>query len=192
MKPAVFIDRDGTVNEEMGYINHIDRFRIFPWTAEAIGKLNRAGIPAILITNQSGVARGYFPESLVDEIHQKLLEELARHNAWLDGIYYCPHHPEAGCKCRKPSPGMLNQAASDLDLDPASSFTIGDRYQDLRMGFPLGIKGILVMTGYGKGECLYQSDGWPRQPDHLAENLLAGVDWILSHIPGVGSHEIRQ
>lgn len=186
MRPAVFLDRDGTVNEEVGYINHIDRFRVFPWAGLSIQKLNAAGIPSILITNQSGVARGYFPEALVQEIHGKLQTELGRHNARLDAIYYCPHHPDGKleayrrhCECRKPSPGMLCTAARDHDVDLAASFVISDRYQDLAMAFKAGARGVLVLSGYGKGEHLYFADTWPRQPDYVATDLLEAVDWIL-------------
>lgn len=187
MKGAVFLDRDGTLNEEVGYINHIDRLRIFPWAAPAVGRLNRAGIPSILVTNQSGVARGYFPETLVREIHDRLRLEFARSDARLNALYFCPHHPEGKlpafrktCDCRKPSPGMLHQAARDLNLDLGASYIISDRFQDVSMGFGFGMRGILVLTGYGKGELLYHRDNWPRQPDHVAADVLEAVDWILA------------
>jgi D-glycero-D-manno-heptose 1,7-bisphosphate phosphatase len=186
MKAAVFLDRDGTVNEEVGYVNHIDRFRIFPWTAPAIRKLNQAGLPSVLVTNQSGVARGYFPETLVQEIHTRLQDELARFTARLDAIYYCPHHPDGKvtayrktCDCRKPAPGMLHRASQDLGLDLGASFMVSDRYQDVAMGFQAGARGILLLSGYGKGEYEYQKDSWPRQPDFVATDLLEGVEWIL-------------
>lgn len=189
MKRAVFLDRDGTVNEEVGYVNHIERFRVFPWVAPAVRKLNQAGIAAVLTTNQSGVARGYFPESLVREMHERLQSELAKFDARLDAIYYCPHHPEGqveayrrACECRKPSPGMLHRAAADLGLDLTASFIVSDRYQDLSMAFKLGAGGVLLLSGYGKGEYLYFKDTWPKPPDHVATNLLEGVDWILEQI----------
>ncbi len=192
MKAAVFLDRDGTVNEEVGYVNHIDRFRIFPWTAPAIRKLNQAGLPSVLVTNQSGVARGYFPEALVQEIHTRLQDELARFTARLDAIYYCPHHPDGKltayrktCDCRKPAPGMLHRAAQDLGLDLGASFIVSDRYQDVAMGFQAGARGVLLLSGYGKGEYEYHRDSWPRQPDFVATDLLEGVEWILE----VMSHE---
>ncbi len=191
MKPAVFLDSDGTLNEEVGYVNHIDRFRLFPWTAPAIRKLNEAGIPAIVITNQSGVARGYFPESLVHEIHDRLQAELRLSGAHLGGIYFCPHHPEGkilayrqACDCRKPSPGMLHRAADALGLDLAASFVVSDRYQDVSMAARVGASGVLLLTGYGKGEWLYHKDTWPAQPAYVAADLLEAVDWILSRIPG--------
>jgi D-glycero-D-manno-heptose 1,7-bisphosphate phosphatase len=186
MKGAVFLDRDGTVSDEAGYINHIERFWVYPWTPPAVRKLNDAGVPVFLITNQSGVARGYFPEELVREVHRKLLDSLARSGAYLDGIYYCPHHPEGRmaayrmlCDCRKPAPGMLLRAARDHDIDLSLSFVIGDRYVDVETGFRAGARGVLVLSGYGRGEYLYQSDLWPRRPDHIAEDLTAAVDWVL-------------
>jgi D-glycero-D-manno-heptose 1,7-bisphosphate phosphatase len=189
MRPAVFLDRDGTINEEMGYLNHIDRFRIFPCAPTAIRKLNEAKLPSILTTNQGGVARGYFPESLVHEIHARLQEELASCQARLDAIYYCPHHPEGKveayrqkCECRKPTPGMLHRAARELNIDLSSSFMVSDRYQDLSMAFKVGARGVLVMTGYGRGEHLYLRGTWHRQPDYVAADLLEGIDWILGQI----------
>ena len=186
MKGAVFLDRDGTVSEEVGYVNHIDRFKVYPWTADAIRKLNHTGTPVFLMTNQSGVARGYFPEELVKQVHRILCEALARSGAFLDGIYNCPHHPEGRraayrmfCDCRKPAPGMLLRASRDHEIDLSLSFVIGDRYPDLETGFRAGARGILVLSGYGKGEYLYQREQWPRPPDHVAENLLAAVDWVL-------------
>ncbi len=194
MKAAVFVDRDGTLNEEVGYVNHIDRFRLFPWAAPAVRKLNEAALPVVVVTNQSGVARGYFPESLVLEIHHRLQAELNLAGAHLDGIYYCPHHPEGkvrafrqSCACRKPHPGMLHRAAASLSLDLAASFVVSDRYQDILMGARVGARGVLLLTGYGKGEVLYHKDLWPAQPDYIAVDLLAAVDWILEQPARSGS-----
>ncbi len=186
MKGAVFLDRDGTVSEEVGYINHIDRFEVYPWTADAVRKLNDAGTPVFLVTNQSGVARGYFPEDLVNEVHRRLNETLALAGAHLDGVYYCPHHPEGRkaayrmfCDCRKPAPGMLLRASRDHGIDLTRSCMIGDRYLDLETGFRVGARGVLVLSGYGKGEYEYLRDQWPRPPDHVARNLADAVDYVL-------------
>ncbi len=193
MRAAVFLDRDGTVSEEVGYVNHIDRFRVFPWTGKAVRKLNQAGLAAVLVTNQSGVARGYFPEALVTEIHARLRAELALSDAWLDAIYYCPHHPEGqvaeyrrACDCRKPAPGMILRAAADLHVDLKASFVISDRYQDLAMGFQAGARGVLLLTGYGKGEYHYHRHAWARPPAFVAADLLEASDWILAQ-PGARS-----
>jgi D-glycero-D-manno-heptose 1,7-bisphosphate phosphatase len=181
LRPAVFLDRDGTIGEEMGYVNHIDRFQIFPFAAEAIRRLNQEEIPVIVVTNQSGIARNIFPESLVHEVHKKMVSELAAGGAWIDGIYYCPHKSEDLCDCRKPNPGMLERAAREHALDLAASWVVGDRYGDLEMGFAARARGILVMTGYGRGEYEFHRAAWPRQPDVLAENLSDAVRCILQN-----------
>jgi D-glycero-D-manno-heptose 1,7-bisphosphate phosphatase len=181
LRRAVFLDRDGTIGEELGYVNHIDRFQIFPYAAEAIRQLNRANIPVIVVTNQSGIARNIFPESLVHEVHKKMVAELAAGGAWIDAIYFCPHKSEDACECRKPNPGLLERAAREHALDLSGSWIVGDRYADLEMGHAAGTRGILVMTGYGRGEYELHRDTWPRQPDILAENLKDAVLKILKN-----------
>jgi D-glycero-D-manno-heptose 1,7-bisphosphate phosphatase len=178
---AVFLDRDGTIGEELGYVNHIDRFQIFPYAAEAIRELNQAKIPVIVVTNQSGIARNIFPESLVHEVHKKMVAELAAGGARVDAIYFCPHKSEDACECRKPNPGLLDRAAREHALDLAGSWIVGDRYADLEMGHAVGARGILVMTGYGRGEYELHRATWPRQPDALAENLRDAVRRILQN-----------
>jgi D-glycero-D-manno-heptose 1,7-bisphosphate phosphatase len=181
LKGAVFLDRDGTIGEEMGYVNHIGRFAVFPFAAEAIRRLNLAKIPVIVVTNQSGIARKIFPESLVHEVHKKMVAELAAGGAWIDGVYFCPHKSEDTCECRKPLPGLLHRAAREHDLDLAASWVVGDRYADLEMGYAAGGRGILVMTGYGRGEYEFHHGAWPRQPDGLADNLRDAVAHILQN-----------
>jgi len=178
-KGAVFLDRDGTICEEMGYVNHLDRLRIFPYAAEAIRRLNDAGVPVIVITNQSGVARGIFPERLVHEVHEKMTGELAAAGARIDAIYFCPHKSDDACGCRKPHPGLLERAAHEHALDLGASWVVGDRYADIEMGHTAGSRGMLVMTGYGRGEFELHHLSWPRQPDLIAENLEEAVRLIL-------------
>ena len=134
LRRAVFLDRDGTISEEMGYVNHIDRFQIFPFAAEAIRQLNQADIPVIVVTNQSGISRKIFPESLVHEVHKKMVAELAKGGAWIDAIYFCPHKTEDSCECRKPNPGLIERAAREHGLDLAASWIVGDRYGGPRNG----------------------------------------------------------
>lgn len=179
LRPAVFLDRDGTISEEMGYVNHVDRLQIFPYAAEAIRCLNQAEIPVIVVTNQSGVARNIFPESLVHEVHKKMVAELAAAGAWIDAIYFCPHKSEDICECRKPNPGMLERAAREHGLDLAGSWVVGDRYADLEMAYAAGSRGILVMTGYGRGEYELHRSTWPKPPDLVTENLKDAVRHIL-------------
>ncbi len=180
--PAVFLDRDGTINEEMGYVNHLSRFKLLPGVAEAIRRLSGAGLRVVVITNQSGAARGYFPASLVAEIHEYLKKLLAEGGACLDGLYACLHHPDAGCACRKPKTALLEQAARELDLDLARSYLVGDRYIDIRSAANAGVKGILVLTGYGRGEYEYLRGGQTVQPAHVAENLLDAAEWIVEDL----------
>jgi D-glycero-D-manno-heptose 1,7-bisphosphate phosphatase len=179
LRPAVFLDRDGTISEEVGYLNHASRFRMFPFTAAAIRRLNDAGLPAIVVTNQSGVGRGYFPESLVHEVHGQMKKELASQGARLDAIYYCAHGSEQTCDCRKPSIGMLERAAREHLVDLKRSFVVGDRHSDILLAENAGARGILVRTGYGEGEVTWHVPDWPRQPDFIAATLTAAVDWIL-------------
>jgi D-glycero-D-manno-heptose 1,7-bisphosphate phosphatase len=181
LRRAVFLDRDGTIAEELGYVNHVDRFQIFPYAAAAIRQLNEADIAVVVVTNQSGIARNIFPESLVHEVHKKMVAELAASGAWIDGIYFCPHKSEETCDCRKPKPGMLEQAAREHGLDLPASWVVGDRYGDLEMAHAAGARGILVMTGYGRGEYELHSPSWSRQPDVVVENLRDAVRHILQN-----------
>ena len=185
-RPAVFLDRDGTINEQMGYVNHLSRFQLRPGVARAIRGLNEAGLPVVVVTNQSGLARGYFPESLLEAVHAELHRLLAREGAHLDGLYICPHHPEAreerfrlDCDCRKPRPGLLERAAAELGLDLGRSYMVGDRWSDLRCGAAVGATTVLVLTGYGRGDAAYVGPGQTVQPDHVAEDLEAAARWIL-------------
>ena len=177
--PAVFLDRDGTINEEMGYINHVSRFRLLPQAGQAIRRLNEAGFKVVIVTNQSGAARGYFPASLVAEVHEHLKTLLAAAGAHLDGIYACLHAPESNCACRKPKPTLIQQAARDLDLDLSRSYAVGDRYRDLETAANAGVKGILVLTGYGQGEQEYLGAAQKVQPIQVAPDLGEAVEWIL-------------
>lgn len=186
-RPAVFIDRDGTLTEELGYVNHPRRVRLLPRSAEAIRRLNHAGIPAVVVTNQAGVARGYFSEDVLHAVNAAVIALLKEAGAHLDGVYVCPHHPSVGeppfrfdCECRKPKPGLLHRAAADLSLDLARSTMIGDKPSDLGAGRAVGARSILVLTGYGLGEWEYRRAGFSVEPDHVAEDLLDAVEWVLA------------
>ena len=179
---AVFLDRDGTICEEMGYLNHISRFQMYPFAAAAVRRLNQAGVAVVAVTNQSGVARGVFPESLVHRVHEKLTAELAAAGARVDGIYFCPHRSEDACGCRKPHPGMLERAARELSLELAGCYIVGDRYADIEMAQAVRGRGILVLTGYGRGEYELHRSEWPAQPYGVAENLDVAVDLILEEL----------
>ena len=181
-RPAVFLDRDGTVSEEVGYLNHASRFRLLNGAAEAIRRLNEASLPVIVVTNQSGVGRGYFPEQLVRDVHDRMKAELQEAGARLDGVYYCPHVAADGCDCRKPKTGMLEQAARELELDLEKSFVVGDRHGDVELAHCAGARSVLVRTGYGAGELAWHAKNWPRQPEFVAADLPEAVDWILKEV----------
>jgi D-glycero-D-manno-heptose 1,7-bisphosphate phosphatase len=186
MRPAVFIDRDGTVNEQRGYINHISRFVLLPGTAEAISLLNEHNRLVLITSNQSGVARGYFPIDLVHETHEQMKRGLAKDNAHVDGIYFCPHHPEGAvleykraCRCRKPDTGLIDMARAEFDIDMGRSYVIGDRWLDIEFAHNAHIPGILVLTGYGMGEWEYVGPSRGIMPAYVAANLLEAVRWLL-------------
>lgn len=187
MKRAVFIDRDGTLSEEVGYINHPSRFRLFPYSGDAIRRLNENGWLAIVTTNQAGVARGYFSEEMIAKVHDGMTKDLEDDGARLDAIYYCAHHPSVGeppyrldCDCRKPRPGLITRAARDLDVDLNASWMVGDRYSDVELARNAGVKSAFVLSGYGRGEWEHQRSRWVHQPDLIAENLLEAVRRIVA------------
>ena len=186
---AVFLDRDGTINEEVGYLDSLDKLKIIPAAYEAIRLINLSGMKAIVVTNQSGVARGIFNEELVRQTHESIQAVLLQKKASIDKFYYCPHHPTEGtgiylqnCNCRKPLPGMLLQAAHDLDIELGSSYMIGDTDRDMEAAKKIGVKGILVKTGYGR-EVLQNVDPDAttagNNPDFVAEDILEAVKWIM-------------
>jgi len=179
MHKAIFMDRDGTVSEEMGYVSDAKMYRPFPWTGSAISRINESGMKAILVTNQSGIGRGYFSEGTLGEVHGVLKAELDKWNAHLDAIYYCPHTPDAGCDCRKPKAGMLLRARQEMNIDLESSYVIGDRYLDIAMGHAVGARTILVLTGDGAAE-LGNRKGEAVQPHYVAENLMSAVHAIVN------------
>ena len=186
-RPAVFIDRDGTISDEVGYVNHPSRFRLFPYAAEAIRMLNDNGWLAIVITNQAGVARGYFSEDVIVSVHEQLKRDLEGASAQLDAIYYCAHHPSVGeppyrtdCDCRKPKTGLIDQAAREFEIDLAASWMAGDRYSDVELARNAGLNSAFVLSGYGRGEWEYQRHAWKHQPDLVCEDLLDAVKKILS------------
>jgi D-glycero-D-manno-heptose 1,7-bisphosphate phosphatase len=180
LERAIFMDRDGTLLDEIGYMYHSGLYRALPWTTGAVRRINESGMRAVLITNQSGIGRGYFPESTVHEVHRILHRDLAEEGAHLDAIYFCPHRPDENCGCRKPRPGMLLQASLEMKIDLSRSFMIGDRYSDIKAGAAAGAKSILVCTGDGRKEIEQYGSISDIQPDYIAENLLHAVEAILS------------
>jgi len=180
------MDRDGTLTEEVGYVNRPRRLRIQPRSGEAVRRLNGAGIAAVVVTNQAGIARGYFSEEVLAAVNAALVSQLKDEEAHLDGIYVCSHHPTEGdppcrmvCDCRKPKPGLLLRAASELGLDLSRSTLVGDKLSDLVAARAVGAQAVLMLTGYGLGEWEYRRDAFPVPPDHVAEDLLDAVDWVI-------------
>ena len=197
--PAAFLDRDGTIIEDCGYLGDPDGIRLLPGAVEGLRALRRAGYRLILVTNQAGVARGLLTEDEVRGVNERLNALLTEAGVPLDGMYYCPHHPDHGppqyrmdCGCRKPRPGMVRQAVHDLALDPVRSAAIGDHVSDasLALAFP-GMRGILVLTGHGSEEWRKIQGGALPRPEHVAPDLGEAVTWFLTQADkrdGVASH----
>jgi D-glycero-D-manno-heptose 1,7-bisphosphate phosphatase len=184
--PAVFLDRDGTITEEVVHLCRIDQLRLLPGAAEAVALLKREGFKVVVVTNQSAVARGYLTEEALHRIHGVMESMLFTHGALLDAIYYCPHHPTEGawpyckrCGCRKPEPGMLRQAAGELKIDLGRSFAVGDKVSDLEAGHLAGCRTVLVRTGYGRdADASFRRHHF--QPNHVAESVLDASRWIVN------------
>lgn len=169
---AAFIDRDGTIAKDVPYCRRPEDFELLPTVPEAINLLNQNGFKVVVVTNQSGIARGYFTEETLAQIHNKMEHELARNGAQVDAIYYCPHHPEDGCDCRKPKTALFQQAVQELGINLNHSFVIGDMQMDIDAGKALGCKTILVATN-PQGESDISTP-----PDYVANSLLEAAQWI--------------
>lgn len=183
---AVFLDRDGTISFEVGYIDNVNDFKLIPGVTKALYELQELGFKLIVISNQSGVARGYFPESRVSEINNKMNGLMKEAGIEFDGIYYCPHLESGSvkdyavnCSCRKPKPGMILKAENEHSIDLNSSFMIGDSIVDVQCGKNAGLKTIFVRTGHGtKNEAGLENFSLAERPDHIADDLSAAVEFI--------------
>jgi D-glycero-D-manno-heptose 1,7-bisphosphate phosphatase len=180
----VFLDRDGTLIEERGYVDRLDLLETFPWTADAVRLLNRAGFATVVVTNQAAIGRGLIDEPFLADVHRTLDERLAAGEARIDRYYFCPHHPDAVrpeyrqvCRCRKPGPGLIEQAVREMALDPSRSFMVGDRWIDVRAGRDAGVRPLLVRTGHGAHEA--RSAPEDVSADAILNNLMEAVGWIL-------------
>jgi D-glycero-D-manno-heptose 1,7-bisphosphate phosphatase len=195
MPPAVFLDRDGTMVHDVGYLNRLDDLRWFPFAIDAVRVLNRAGFLVIVTTNQGGVGLGFLPESFVAETHEAMRQFAEAAGARIDAWFHCPHHPRAEvaalrvmCDCRKPGPGLVRQAQQQFEIDLARSFVVGDKLSDLGLARAVGARGVLVRTGYGEGVA-QRFGGAPPDAAYVAPDLMAAASWILdhSHRPGGGA-----
>ena len=182
---AVFLDRDGTLIEDVAYLSRPAQVALYPWTVAAVRSLNRAGFRVVLVTNQSGVARGFFDELAVADVHRHIAGVLEAGGAFLDAYYYCPHHPDGRivqyaqtCECRKPAQGLVTRAVAELGIDPRQSFVVGDRWRDVALGRGVGARSVLVRTGAGaREESQPQAD---LSADVVVDNLIEAVGWILT------------
>lgn len=180
---TVFLDRDGTINmDREGYLSDPGGLELIDGAARAIRRLNDEGLYVVVVTNQSGVARGYFTEGDLERVNTALVELLAAEGATIDALYYCPHHPDQGCDCRKPAPGLVELARRDFPAEPGCSYVVGDKASDVALARNSGAKAILVLTGDGPGEYeRIKAEGGP-QPDFVAPDLAGAVDWIVDDL----------
>jgi histidinol-phosphate phosphatase family protein len=179
MNSAVFLDRDGTIARDVHYCRRPEDFEILPTVPQAIRLLNENDFKVVVITNQSGIARGYFTEETLARIHQKMKDELAKYGARVDAIYYCPHHPDDGCDCRKPGTALFHKATREHHIDLQSSYVVGDLQMDIDAGKALGCKTVLVTTG---PQSPTPNPQFPIDlPDYVALNLFDASKWIITH-----------
>lgn len=171
---AVFLDRDGTISKDVNYCRRPEDFHMLPGAAAAIAILNNRGFKVVVVTNQSGIARGYFAEGILEAIHEKMRRQLTELGASVDAIYYCPHHPNDDCPCRKPKIGLFNRAALEMGLDLGMSYMVGDRETDVLAGRAAGCRTVSVETGPAP----FPADGV--RPDYCAPNLCEAAEWMIS------------
>lgn len=177
---AVFIDRDGTLIREKNYLSKVSDLKLITGAVDALKLLRQAGYKLILITNQSGIGRGYFTEKKLLQIHESLQKMLDKKGVKLDGIYYCPHIPDDNCTCRKPKLGLVKKAAKEFNINLKKSYTVGDHPGDFLLGQNMGGKGIFVLTGHGNKEHEKIKDGGGElKPDRIEKNLLSAAQWII-------------
>jgi len=191
LNKAVFLDRDGTIIKEVSYLSRLEDIRLMEGAADGISLLNRAGFKVIVVTNQSGIARGFFDRAFVEETHREIGRMLAQKGAHIDAWYYCPHHPDEGeppyrrnCSCRKPETGMIDKATKELSIDTKGSFMVGDSLRDLETGWRAGLKSILVLTGYGRGTLDKMTEEAKGRTALIAQNLGEACQWIVDKCQG--------
>lgn len=176
---AVFIDRDGTINIDGPYLDNPDRFEMYLGVGEGVKKLKDDGFKILVMTNQSGIARGYFTEDILLNIHERMKMEFIKFDVKLDRIYYCPHHPDDDCDCRKPKTGLFEKAIEEHDIDVNQSYMIGDKILDVEAGQKIGVKTVLIPEAHARNEFLSTKNEWECHPDYVADDFVDAVEWIL-------------
>lgn len=184
-QPAVFLDRDGTIIRDVGYLSRIEDIEWFPWSIDAIRLLNRAGFLVCVTTNQGGIGLGFYSADLVNRAHDEMAETVRASGGRIDAFFFCPHHPvavveefRAECECRKPKPGLIRQAAARFEIDLSNSFVVGDKIADIGLATSVGARGLLVKTGYGASE-IERHGGPPPGTAFVADTVFEAVGWIL-------------
>ncbi len=181
-RPAVFVDRDGTLNREVHYLRRVRDLRLIRGAAEGVRRLRRAGFAVVMVTNQSAVARGLLDLPGLEQIHRVLSSRLARQGALLDGIYACPHHPDwtGTCRCRKPGSGLVRRAVRELGLDLQASYVVGDSAADLGLAATVGARGVLVLTGHGRRTArALDPEGQGLRADRIVTSFRTAAEWII-------------
>jgi histidinol-phosphate phosphatase family protein len=181
---AVFLDRDGTLNEDRGYVTSPEQLVLFSGVPEALARLNQLGVQVILMTNQSAIGRGFMTTHDLQHIHQKLVDLLGAHEGRIDEVYVCPHRPDEGCACRKPQVGMIKQAAERFSLDLSQCFFVGDKCSDLEAAHKAGVTGVLVLSSVYGEAALKARDNGEFPIAHVAQTCVDAVDWIESELLG--------
>jgi len=178
LKPAVFLDRDGTINVDTGYIAGPEELRLIEGSAAGLKALNDNGVKVVVITNQSGVARGFYGRKDVDAVNRRLAALLKKRGASFDALYYCPHHPDDSCECRKPGAALIRRAAKEHGIDPSISYVVGDRASDIELAAKIGAKGVLIKTGPWQEELEKLSS----TPALVTKDLLRASRWIIDDL----------
>ena len=189
---TVFLDRDGVINRNppnMGYVRRWSEFSFIPNARKAIRELTQNGYRIIVVTNQSGIGRGLFTEDSLRDIHARMVSEIVAAGGKIDAVYYCPHHPEAGCECRKPKPGMLTRAVREHNIELSSAYLIGDSTTDIEAGRSVGAQTLLVLTGLGQKSYHHYINTKPsgradkngHRPDKIFTNLYTATRWLLKN-----------
>lgn len=179
---AVFVDRDGTINVNVHYLDDPDKFEMYLGVGEGVKKLKDSGFKVIVITNQSGIARGYFTKKQLSNIHEKMRKEFQKFDIELDGIYYCPHHPDDNCNCRKPNTELFEKAVKEHNIEIKKSYMLGDKIPDISAAKKIGAGAILIPEPHLKGKLLSKNNDWESNPDYIADDFLDAVEWILEKL----------